>query len=198
MMNKFFTAASLAGLMFIAGQANAALVVDTGTPDGNGFGYLISANDFIAGQVTFAQDLTINSIQTYLDAGNAGDSFTVSLYSDNGNKVGSLISSFDATYTGTGWNGSSALNQSVSAGSYWIGIEENAFATFVAVTNVATPLAHTAFADGSNLGAYQSADGMKFGLQVDAVAAVPEPESYAMLLAGLGLMGFMVRRRRND
>jgi len=28
-----------------------------------------------------------------------------------------------------------------------------------------------------------------------AVAAVPEPETYAMMLAGLGLMGFMARRR---
>ena len=27
------------------------------------------------------------------------------------------------------------------------------------------------------------------------VAAVPEPETYAMMLAGLGVMGFMVRRR---
>lgn len=27
-------------------------------------------------------------------------------------------------------------------------------------------------------------------------APVPEPESYAMLLAGLGLMGFMVRRKK--
>jgi hypothetical protein len=27
-------------------------------------------------------------------------------------------------------------------------------------------------------------------------AAVPEPKTYAMMLAGLGLMGFMVRRRR--
>ena len=29
-----------------------------------------------------------------------------------------------------------------------------------------------------------------------SVSAVPEPESYGMLLAGLGLMGFMVRRRK--
>jgi hypothetical protein len=28
------------------------------------------------------------------------------------------------------------------------------------------------------------------------VAAVPEPETYAMMLAGLGLVGFMVRRRK--
>ena len=27
------------------------------------------------------------------------------------------------------------------------------------------------------------------------VAAVPEPESYAMFLAGLGLLGFAARRR---
>jgi hypothetical protein len=29
------------------------------------------------------------------------------------------------------------------------------------------------------------------------IAAAPEPETYAMLLAGLGLMGFMARRRKN-
>jgi hypothetical protein len=29
------------------------------------------------------------------------------------------------------------------------------------------------------------------------LAAIPEPQTYAMMLAGLGLVGFMVRRRRN-
>jgi PEP-CTERM motif len=29
-------------------------------------------------------------------------------------------------------------------------------------------------------------------------AAVPEPETYAMMLAGFGMMGFMVRRRKNQ
>jgi len=30
---------------------------------------------------------------------------------------------------------------------------------------------------------------------IDGVPAVPEPETYAMLLAGLALIGFMARRR---
>lgn len=36
------------------------------------------------------------------------------------------------------------------------------------------------------------------GLVDASVATVPEPETYGMLLAGLGLMGFLVRRRRKE
>ena len=32
--------------------------------------------------------------------------------------------------------------------------------------------------------------------EIDAIAAIPEPETYAMLLAGLGLIGFAARRRK--
>jgi PEP-CTERM motif-containing protein len=32
----------------------------------------------------------------------------------------------------------------------------------------------------------------------DLVTAIPEPETYAMLLAGLGLMVFVARRRRQN
>jgi len=48
----------------------------------------------------------------------------------------------------------------------------------------------------------QNFDGIYSGGGVDyvfvdnfAVAAVPEPETYAMLLAGLGLLGFTMRRK---
>jgi hypothetical protein len=30
------------------------------------------------------------------------------------------------------------------------------------------------------------------------VSVVPEPETYALMLAGLGIMGFVARRRRAD
>ncbi|MDE2365958.1 MAG: PEP-CTERM sorting domain-containing protein, partial [Betaproteobacteria bacterium] len=29
-----------------------------------------------------------------------------------------------------------------------------------------------------------------------AIAPIPEPEAYAMMMAGLGLIGFMARRRK--
>jgi hypothetical protein len=31
-----------------------------------------------------------------------------------------------------------------------------------------------------------------------SITPVPEPDSFAMILAGLGLMGFMSRRRKNS
>jgi hypothetical protein len=34
------------------------------------------------------------------------------------------------------------------------------------------------------------------GLGVHSIAAIPEPETYALMLAGLGLLGFVARRRR--
>jgi len=52
---------------------------------------------------------------------------------------------------------------------------------------------YTPYVDGQNVKAYL--DGSDLHLSA-AVAAVPEPESYAMLLAGLGMIGFMARRNK--
>jgi hypothetical protein len=60
-------------------------------------------------------------------------------------------------------------------------------------------LSTTDFLANAN-GYYFSADisnGVNTGAQAWALTSVPEPESYAMMLAGLGLMGFVVRRRKN-
>jgi hypothetical protein len=48
-------------------------------------------------------------------------------------------------------------------------------------------------------GTVTGAKGGSFGGNLDVtVTAVPEPETYAMLFAGLGLMGFMVRRNKKQ
>ncbi len=72
---------------------------------------------------------------------------------------------------------------------YWSGTE------YVPNTNIA-------WVFGSQDG-YQQAYNKSVGLYTWAVrpgdvAAIPEPETYAMLLAGLGLLGFTAHRRKNQ
>jgi hypothetical protein len=43
---------------------------------------------------------------------------------------------------------------------------------------------------------FQSEGGNAFETDNHSVSAVPEPETYGMMLAGLGLMGFVARRRK--
>lgn len=73
--------------------------------------------------------------------------------------------------------------------------DADGFATFNATIDIASYL-HA----GQNLIAVVATDtyccGRTFGAQID-VAAVPEPETYAMLLSGLGLLGFVARRRKS-
>lgn len=197
MFKKIGTSLGLSILLLAASHANAAQVVNTGTPNGSG-GLLLDSTDYLAGQVHFSQAFNINSISTYLDdLGNGGGNFSIALYSDNNNHVGSLINSAAATYGNFGWNGVSNLNWSVAAGNYWVALEVNDFSNFVATQGAPNPLLHTAYTDGSQNNGYFSYDGLSFGVQVDAVAAVPEPETYAMMLAGLGLLGLMARRKKN-
>ncbi|MDZ7590163.1 MAG: FxDxF family PEP-CTERM protein [Rubrivivax sp.] len=49
---------------------------------------------------------------------------------------------------------------------------------------------------GADLGSTATVFWDNASLTVDRVPAIPEPGTYAMLLAGLGVVGFMARRRR--
>ncbi len=70
----------------------------------------------------------------------------------------------------------------------------NFLATDYSTSN--TPLYEINTSDGSltSLGNTGVANAM--ALTYEGVAAVPEPETYAMMLAGLGLLGFLARRRK--
>jgi hypothetical protein len=49
-----------------------------------------------------------------------------------------------------------------------------------------------------NYGGVADHDDFVVGASLANVAPVPEPRIYAMMLAGLGLIGFSVRRRKRD
>lgn len=88
--------------------------------------------------------------------------------------LGSFASLFGTEDNGVAfyWNGNEAdnpLNDGVELDNFFLASEPNSdFSTFGAQGNVVTT----------------------------SVAAIPEPETYAMFLAGLGLMGFVARRKQ--
>lgn len=62
--------------------------------------------------------------------------------------------------------------------------------------NIGTSFSGTAASNTLNLYYFDSNNGDNIGSIIANVSAVPEPETYAMFMAGLGLMGFMARRRK--
>ncbi len=81
------------------------------------------------------------------------------------------------------------------------GSEENNVAFFWNAFEQDTPLNDGVELDNFFLDANPRSDFSTFGAQgnviTTSVAAVPEPETYAMFLAGLGLMAFMARRKQS-
>lgn len=73
------------------------------------------------------------------------------------------------------------------------GVNNNANFAFRVVSTFAP--GSTAYAASSPTGTYGSTGTWRFDMVTVSATPVPEPKSYAMLLAGLGLMGMIARRR---
>ncbi|MCV2353385.1 PEP-CTERM sorting domain-containing protein [Paucibacter sp. B2R-40] len=189
---------ALAAVLALSGAAQAASLIDTGSPDASKPGYVLDTANFLAVQFKADAAWQIDGLSAYLSGGNAGEHFTVALYADSSSHLpGDLLASSLAEFSADGWNSSAALNWSLpTAGNYWLALEGATKETipglpepdgsFVATAGGLSMPGLTAFSDGG-LAGYQASPGIQFGLQV--TGAVPEPTSYLLLLVGLGVIG---------
>ena len=128
----------------------------------------------------------------------------LSLWSDAGNSPLSLISSSSlqvgpvspSPILSWNWGGTSFLQQGQK---YWITAQTNTSNAIVSWQYVPTYLSTTALTASTNSGQSNwtvfNGNGGEMAMRV-MVTPVPEPEIFAMLLSGLGLLGWMGKRRQ--
>ncbi len=165
----------------------------------------------IFGNVTVTNFLAaVNNSASHDSAANGAsnaDASSGNAWFDNGTGMDKFanLSGFDSTGK---FDGSYAAGNGILSG------QAKALPFYMVVASSTDPFAKATMApfgydlDGDGVIEFGNADGLnEYGLWTlqgstltfsnPAVAAVPEAETYAMMLAGLGLVGFMVRRRRN-
>ena len=123
----------------------------------------------------------VNNVNQVMAGTNAEDNYVITTSADGIAYAGSNAWGNAALYPGVSFN--AALGESIDF-------------NVVYGNSTVAPMAKSLMVDGMSLevSTYLAADG--YHMQIAQVAAVPEPETYAMLLAGLGMIGAIARRRR--
>jgi hypothetical protein len=205
MKSKISKLAVAALFSLAAVSANAAVIIDTGARTDSSAS-IASQYDEMMGifyqsslgyRVSFTDSYNITDISSYF---NSGDSIGVlmSLYSDNSGtpntQLYSQSFSFSDPYTDT-WAGLSGINWNVTAGNYWLTYE-----TFYGQADLygsSTSFPSVYMNGFEPVWQSNGSRGLSLVITGTSVNPVPEADTSAMLLMGVGVMGFMARRRKN-
>lgn len=161
--------------------------------------------------------VSTNSFNTYTNLGGYGATLWGSDSTsgthkivDVGNSQFMQFGGGDSAYTafGVGTGGAYTLNFDYNGSGFWALYDVNTTSyvspgPLVQINGTGTASSSLTLTDNTSYKLYFGSagaglPGMDAGFQLDnvSVSAVPEPESYAMLLAGLGVLGFISRRRQ--
>jgi hypothetical protein len=178
----------------VIGASGAGDTIYSGAAQGNSFSYtdgaLFSNTSLISGVAA----RPVGSTGNYLSVGNSGTSQGPSTltFAQGVSYFGFLWGSPDAYNTVTFWNGNTSLGSFNGSAVLQPPNGNQSFSSFFNVqTNGSDVITSVTFASS----------GMAFETDnhayVTAVSAVPEPETYALMLAGLGLVSAVARRRKS-
>ena len=171
-------AIALMGVVYMP-QASAAVYTLPGSPlevpGGAGFSYKVAAKGAFTDWLNF-------SLQA---PGDLGATLTSLVKIKGSTSSGISLTSFEL-YAGAGPVGGTALGTAAVSGS----TPGSYFANLDAVTLAADPQIYTLKVVGNAVSAGSSYSGSV------AIEAVPEPEEWAMMLVGAGLVSYQVRRKQ--
>jgi len=183
----------------VASPAAANYVVDTGTPLSN---YIqLSISQRLAGYFTLNSALEVSSVEGFIRGLDSVG--TITIYSDAAipaasnilfSKTFSILASDDGA-----WQGVFGQNWVLDAGSYWVGFSNSGNGNDMKGA-APTPLPQYAFSTGNKWTlSFPSSVDSHIGVRIDGNrygAAVPEPASWTLMIAGFGAIGGMLRTRR--
>jgi hypothetical protein len=205
-MASLVRSVAVGSLLFIgatAAQADVGVVSFTG---GSSFSSYDGTFLTIGFEFSTASAITVSGLGWYVASGTLASSHEVGLWDSGGTLLGSTTVTAGSATSG-GFRYVSVPTLTLAAGDYYIGGGQSAsdgdlYKT--SVSNIVTGTGITFLAaarSGSSSGfafpSVVSAASGRFGPNfVYTAAAVPEPASWAMLIAGFGIMGAAMRHRR--
>jgi hypothetical protein len=212
-LKLFLKGLAVASGIFALSAAHAGNYDNLSTPAGNIY-YFGAPDTTNYGQVFNAPEAYLQGFQFYAISGYQGDfTFTVAKW-DGTKAVGTALYSQELHYIGGAQlMAVDQMNLNLTVGGSYV--------AYVTVANESSPLHQTTFAGSSSGGSIgqhfvflnssmqdplanptdwdtQEGKSLAFSSRFSQTALVPEPETYAMLLAGLGLLGWTAKRRKSQ
>lgn len=201
-MRTFLIAASL----LAAAPVGATTLVDTG-PAGGGPSWTLASAQWLGGEFTLGAAAVVTSVEGYSNSNGFGGGFgnggtlTAAIYASDGVSSTPGAELFSTQFTGLdsssfGWMGPSGLSWALPAGTYWVTFEVRAGDTYFGVLGGTSPnpLARELFSVND---VWQQPFGLRNGWRITG-GVIPEPATWAMMIAGFGLVGAAARRRRAE